>query len=200
MADMTPHRASLAVLPFNEAGHDVGHDYFCQGFVDDLITDLTRFRNLAVIASHSSGSARANELATDFVVKGRLRRDGARLRVSAQLIETAARNVIWSERFDQSAKDVFELQDEICARVVAAVSERIHGSLTAAAKRKPITDLRVYDFWLQGMEELKQGNLHADERARALFRKALECDPNYARAYVGLSLSHFMRRSPVTNA
>lgn len=188
---MTPHRASLAVLPFNEAGHDAGHDYFCQGFVDDLITDLTRFSNLAVIASHSSGGTRANELATDFVVKGRLQREGGRLRVSALLIETVARNVIWSERFDQSAEDVFELQDEICARVVAAVSERIHVSLTAAAKRKPITDLRVYDFWLQGMDELKQGSLQADERARALFRKALECDPSYARAYVGLSLSHF---------
>lgn len=188
---MTPHGASLAVLPFTEAGQGSGQDYFSLGFVDDLITDLTRFSNLAVIASHSSSSARANELTPDFFLKGSLQRNGARLRVNAQLVEGRNGSVIWSERFDESDKEVFELQDEICSRVVAAVSERIHVSLTAATKRKPITDLVGYDFWLQGMDELKQGNLQADERARALFRRALECDPNYARAYVGLSLSHF---------
>lgn len=188
---MTPHQASLAVLPFVESAEEVAHDYFSQGFVDDLIAELTRFSNLAVIASHSSGSPRANELGTDFVLKGNLRRDGERLRVTTQLMQGGSGSVIWCERFDQSATTTFEVQDEICARVVAAVSERIHVTLTAAAKRKKISDLRAYDFWLRGMAELKQGNLRADERARELFQKALECDPNYARAYVGLSLSHF---------
>lgn len=190
MAVATPHHASLAILPFGgERG--VADDYFSRGFVEDLITELSRFANLAVIAWNSSKDPRAAELATDFVLTGSLRREGSRLRITAQLVETASDSVLWSNRFDHLAEDVFGVQDEICSQVVAQVSDRIHVTLTAAARRKSETDLVAYDYWLQGIDELKQGTPKADERARALFEEALGRDPNYARAYVGLSLSHF---------
>jgi len=191
MTAVAPHRASLAILPFAGNPGSMGEDYFSRGFVDDLITELTRFPNLALIASQSSRDTRVSELRTDFSLTGSIRREASRLRVTAQLVENESGSVLWSNRFDHVSEDVYRVQDEICSQVVAQVSDRIHVTLTAAARRKAAVDLATYDCWLQGLDELKQGTLRADERARSLFEEALRRDPNYARAYVGLSLSHF---------
>ena len=183
--------AFLAVMPFKNLSAEEPQDYFSRGFTEDLITDLSRFNDLNVLASHSTTSVRALELHPHFRLHGSLRRSGERMRVSAQLIETESGSVVWGERFDKAAEDIFAIQDEICAQVVATVSARIQAKLTAAAKRKPTTELVAYDYWLRGFDYLKQGTVEADERARESFEKALSCDPNYSRAYLGLSLSYF---------
>ena len=130
-------------------------------------------------------------LPADYLLRGSLRRDGTRLRVSAELLDAATGAVVWAERLEQDGAGVFAIQDEICARVVGLVSTKIRATLTAAARRKSTSTYLAYDYWLRGVDELKQGSLAADEHARALFGAALEQDPGYARAYVGLSLSHF---------
>ncbi len=185
------NQATLAVMPFAEAAADEASDYFGRGFVEDLITDLSRFSNLSVLALHSTASSRAPELRPDFSLRGSLRRAGDQLRVTAQLIDNSDRSVAWAERFDAEAAHIFVIQDQISAQVVSAVSTRIHTTLTALAKRKPTTELLAYDHWLRGFDCLKQGTLLGDEQAREWFHRALTCDPHYARAYLGLSLTYF---------
>jgi TolB-like protein/Tfp pilus assembly protein PilF len=184
---LAPHRVTLCVLPFDDLA--CGGDYYVRGFVADLVADFSRFSELAVVAW--TATAGATPPRADYLLRGTLRRDGAQLRVSVELLDGGAGSVVWADRLEQAGVGVFAIQDEICARVVAIVSERIRATLTAAARRKPTRDHLAYDFWLRGMDELKRGTLKADDDARTLFRAALEQDPTYARAYVGLSLSHF---------
>ena len=187
------HTASLAVLPFENLSADGGpqQDYFSRGFVDDVITDLSRFPELMVMAPHSSESADSQKLDVDYVLKGSLRRDPEKLRLSAQLFNQRDGSVVWGDRFDADMTDLFGVQDEITTRVVGAVSSRLSANLLATSRRKPKTEISAYDYWLQGSDCLKQGTLAADQKARGLFQEALRQDNNYSRAYLGLSLSHF---------
>jgi TolB-like protein/cytochrome c-type biogenesis protein CcmH/NrfG len=182
-------RACIAVTPFDNLVEGGQQDYFSRGFTDDLVADLSRFSNLAVISG--APAEPPTELSPDYLLEGHLRRSGERLRVSTQLLEATSRSVVWAERFDERAEDIFEIQDAITAQVVAAVSDRIHADLLAAAKRKPLTALQAYDHWLRGHDALKEGTLRADQRARKLFGQALSLDPEYSRAHLGLSLSYF---------
>lgn len=186
-------RATLLVRPFEAPPDEAGRDYFVRGFVDDLIGDFARFSDLRVISAHSSSAhgSSAAQVSADFVLTGGLRRAGDQLRVSTRLCDGRNGQVLWAEHFDRPTGDLFDVQDEIVARVVAAVSTRINAALLVAARRKPKTELVAYDHWLRGHDHLKRGTARADEDARRCFEAALECDPSYARAYLGLSLSHF---------
>jgi TolB-like protein len=190
----------IAVLPFENLSEHRDDDYFSRGFVEDLITDLAHFRNLQVISSYTSrkigAEARhttdlARELAIDYLLKGNLRRVAGHLRLSAQLLDAADERVIWAERFDVPMEAIFEIQDEIVAQVVGAISTQIDKVLLAAARKKPLTSLAAYDCWLRGMDQMRLGTPEADLEARRIFEQALEIDPNYSRAYAGLSLSWF---------
>ncbi|MDD9947005.1 MAG: hypothetical protein OXU20_38535 [Myxococcales bacterium] len=189
-------RAVLAVLPFESlVSGEVGFDYFSRGFTEDLITDLSRFPELDVLAPHSaarlaSGSVGDDAPTVDYLLKGSLRGGHGKLRLTAQLV-TPDGHVEWAGRFDEALEEVFEIQDEITAQVVASISSRIQASLLASARRKPITELAAYDCWLRGHDSLRQGTLAADQKARELFVRALERDPDYSRAHLGLSLSYF---------
>ncbi len=194
------HSACIAVLPFENLSGDQGQDYFAEGFVEELITDLSHFASLQVISSYTSrkmgagahdGFEEARKLSIDYLLKGNFRRRGEKLRINAQLVDTSDGRVIRAERYDASADAVFEIQDDIVARVVAEISAQIDKVLLAAARHKPITSLAAYDCWLRGMDHLRQGTLAADRDARKIFRQALEIDPQYSRAYAGLSLSYF---------
>ena len=117
------HRASLAVLPFENlsAEGSVAADYFSRGFVDDVITDLSRFPELLVLSSHSSQRVEAKQLDVDYVLTGNLRRDPKQLRISAQLLNHREGTVVWGERFDAELDELFALQDRIASRVVDCV-------------------------------------------------------------------------------
>jgi TolB-like protein/tetratricopeptide (TPR) repeat protein len=174
-------------MPFESLSSPGGADYFSRGFVGDLIADLSRFSELAVMA----GSAAGAPSRADYLVRGTLRHDRGHLRLSVQLVEARSDRVLWADKLDTPLDRVFEVQDRITAQVVGAVASRINATLLAAARRKPMTDLPAYDAWLRGMDRLREGTVAADEEARALFDQALRRDPGFARAHLGLSLSYF---------
>jgi len=177
------------VLPFeNLSGED---DYFSRGFVDDLITDLSRFPELFVIAPRSSTDERVSELSVDYVLKGSIRRDPQTLRVTTQLVTPDDGRIAWADRYDAPVDQILQVQDQITAEVTGRLANRINTGRLAASRRKKTSELAAHDLWLQGYDRLKEGSLAADRKARTLFSRALEADPTYARAVLGLSLSHF---------
>jgi len=191
---------SIAVMPFDNLSGSSDHDYFSVGFVEDLSTDLAHFANLQVISTYttrkmdadSRGAMRvAGELGIDYLLKGNLRRFKGQVRISAQLMETRGGRILWAERYDAPVDTLFDIQDDIVARVVSAISSQIDRALLTAARKKPLTSMAAHDFWLRGMERLRQGTPKADREARKMFNQALAVDPHYSRAYAGLSLSYF---------
>ena len=191
---------TIGIMPFENFSGSRDEDYFSIGFVEDLTTDLAHFSNLQVIASYTTrkmGEAAkdlmtvARQLGIDYLLRGNIRRIGDQLRLSTQLTETDGGSILWAERYDAPLATLFEIQDDIVARVVSAISTQIDRALLAAARKKPITSMAAYDFWLRGMARLRQGTPAADQDARKMFKQALAVDPHYSRAYAGLSLSHF---------
>jgi TolB-like protein len=199
-AGMSAPFKCIAVMPFENFSGIRDHDYFSLGVVEDLITDLAHFPSLSVISSYTSSKLgnttrdvlhAAKQLHIDYLLTGNLRRRSDQIRISVQLLGTVDGNILWAERYDQPVEKLFEIQDDIVARVVGAISAQIDKVLLAAARNKPLTSLAAYDCWLRGMDRLRQGKLEADQEARKIFQQALVIDPNYNRAYAGISLSWF---------
>ena len=196
---MATTRVSIAVLPFRNLSPESDTDYFANGFVEDLTADLTRFSSLRVMAAESAfalgQSDSADDLATqwglDFLLTGSLRRGDANLRVGVQLIRVEGRETVWAERFDAPQEKVFDIQDQIAATVAGRLAVQVDEATLEDARRESVENLPAYECWLRGMDCLKRGTLEGDEESRPLFEQALRIDSNYARAYSGLSLSHF---------
>jgi TolB-like protein len=197
---ITKQTVSLAVLPFDNLTGIVEQDYFSRGFVEDLIIDLSRFPTLQIISSHtsfSSQSARIDEkqaarnFGAEYILKGTLRRLGNTLRINTQLVEPFSNRILWAERYDAPVETIFDIHDNIIEQVVSALSVKIETSRLSDARKKSDTQLEAYDCWLRGFEYLRQGTLKDDENARTFFKRALEINPYYGRAYAGLSLSYF---------
>ena len=183
--------ASIAVLPFENASGDPEQAYFARGFVEELITELSRFPTLEVIHAHTSLALGGEALPVAWLLQGSVRRLGQHVRVGAQLVQAEGARQVWAERFDAPADGLLAVQDEIVARVASALSLEIDAARLRGARRKPESSLDVYDCWLRGLELLRGGTVEDDERARAFFERALALDPHSARAHAGLSLSHF---------
>ena len=187
--------ASIAVLPFENPSGDPEQAYFARGFVEELITELSRFPTIEVIHSHTSfalaGDGSPDELRVAWLLRGSVRRLGDIVRVGAQLIEAKGKKQIWADRFDAPADRLLAVGDEIVARVASALSIEMDTERLRGARRKPESSLDVYDCWLRGLELLRRGTVADDERARGFFERALSIDPHSARAHAGLSLSHF---------
>ena len=190
----------IAVLPFENLFDHPDEDYFSRGFVEDLITDLAHFQSLQVISSYSSRKIgaesrsaidAARELAVDYLLNGNLRHKSDHVRITVQLLDSSDGRIVWAERYDAPMDTIFEIQDDIVERVVGAISTQIDKALLTIAHKKPLTSLAAYDCWLRGMDQMRCGTPEADLEARRILKKALEIDPNYSRAYAGLSLSHF---------
>ena len=193
-----PDKPSIAVLPLANVTGDKEQEYFSDGVTDDIITELSRFGELFVIARSSSFSykgraVKVQEIATDlgvrYVLDGSVRAAGDRIRISAQLIDAETGHHIWSERYNREITDLFALQDEIAKTVAATVAGRLRISSENRAARKPIQNLAAYDFALRGQSinaDTKGDNL----RAIQAFEKAIELDPNCTKAYVGLALNY----------
>jgi len=191
---------SIAVIPFENLSGNQEHDYFSIGFVEDLNTDLAHFTNLRAIASYTTRRmdeggqdvlAAAKSLGIDYLLRGNLRRLKGIIRISAQLMASSPGRIIWAERYDAPMDTLFDIQDDIVAQVVSAISNQIDRTLLAAARKKPLIRMAAYDFWLRGMECMRRGTPETDRKARKMFRQALSVDPHCSRAYAGLSLSYF---------
>ncbi len=188
------------MLPFDNFSGRREHDYFSLGFVDDLITDLSHFHNLQVISAYTSQKMGAREqdelqearrLDIGYLLRGNLRHRSDQIRISVQLLDTATGSILWAEHYDAPLDTLFEIQDDIVARVVGALSSQIDNVLLTAARKKPLTHMAAYDCWLRGMEQLRQGTPARDREARTIFKQALAIDPDCSRAYAGISLSYF---------
>ena len=184
----------IALQPFENLSDDPLQDVLARGLGFDLATELARFATLEVIPSTSAArvlSKSDNDGGTSplFVLNGGVRRLQDRIRISVQL--TQGPRQVWADRFDSHADEILAVQDEIVARVAAALALRSDQARLALARRKPLVSLEAYECWLRGRESLRKGTVEGDAEARAFFERALELDPHLARAYSGLSLSHF---------
>ncbi len=186
---------SIAVLPFLNISTTNELNYFALGFVDDLITDLSKYSSIQVISQHTStkvhNKSDLTALNADYFIKGSFRQIGKDLKINVQLILAKSRSIIWSHRYHAQLDELFEIQDDVTDQIVSSLQREIDAYLLSGSKRKPPANLAAYEYWLMGMEELKKGSLDADNNARQLFQHALNLDPNYARAWAGLSLSYF---------
>jgi TolB-like protein len=200
MSEMREKEVTIAVMPFRNLSSKPETDYFANGFVEDLTRELTRFPSLRVIAAQSTfglqlADQSVEQLSSrwrlDFMLQGTIRWRDAGLRVSVQLIRVEGGEIVWAERIDAALDKVFTVQDEIVAAVVGRLALHIDEMRLKAARRQTSESLAAYECWLRGMDCLKRSTLEGDEESRQFFMRALEVNPDYARAYSGLSLSHF---------
>ena len=200
-----PAKPSIAVLPFANLGAPE-QQYFVDGIVEDIITDLSRFRTLQVIARNSSFRYRdrtvdigqvSRELNAHYLVQGSVRQAGGRVRITTQLADATTGHELWAERFDRNLDDIFALQDEVTRKIVSTLVVRLEDEGLALARRKPPSSLRAYDCWLRGKRSMDLFTPEGIAEARDWFEKAIAADPEFARGYSGLSLAfHFEFQYP----
>jgi TolB-like protein/class 3 adenylate cyclase len=185
-----PDKPSIAVLPFQNMSGDPEQEYFADGIVEDIITGLSQFKSLFVIARNSSFTYKGKavdikhvgrELGVRYVLEGSVRRAGGRVRITAQLIEAAQNKHLWAEKLDGDLSDIFALQDALTMKIVSSVSNRLEQAEIDKAKSKPTALLDAYDLYLKGVA-LVRYDRRFDE-AYDVFAKAFALDPNYAAAY-----------------
>jgi TolB-like protein len=195
---MSRTSATLALLPFEVLSGTEEDARLARGFLHDLLSELSRFPSLGVIASDSvraalgegaEGATLAGRLGARYFLKGSLRRWPKQLRINAQLVEAETGHHVWAGRYEGA--DLPSVNDEIAAKVANALAAQVDQSLLAGARRRPPASLQAYECWLRGMECLQRGTRESDEEGRRFFEQALESDPHYARALGGLSLSYF---------
>lgn len=193
-------RAAIAVLPFINIGGDPEQQYFADGLTEDIITDLSRFRLLQVASRNASfryrrrgGDARriGRELAVDYLVLGSLRRQGARMRLTAQLVDARCDNQVWAERFDREQDDVFAVADELVRTIAGTLAGRVNAAGSELAKRKPPASLAAYECVLRADSAERQvGDPQAEDEMRRFYEQAVELDPDYGRARAGLAVAY----------
>ncbi|TMH45217.1 MAG: adenylate cyclase [Betaproteobacteria bacterium] len=178
---------SIAVLPFLNMGGDPEKDYFADGITEDVITELSRWRSLAVTSRNSTFRFKGKsvdmqrlgrELGVRFLVKGSVRRMGERIRITAQLIDAESGNHVWGERFDRPLAELFAVQDQVVHTIVGTLVGRVQASGAERTRRKPPSSLDAYDHVLRGNALAWDDPASAAEAKRA-FERAIEIDPGY---------------------
>jgi TolB-like protein/class 3 adenylate cyclase/tetratricopeptide (TPR) repeat protein len=199
-----PDKPSIAVLPFQNMSGDPEQDYFADGIVEDIITALSRFQNLFVIARNSSFTYRgravdvkqvSRELGVRYVLEGSVRKATNRVRITGQLIDATTGAHLWADHFDGTLEDVFDLQDQVTIRVVSAIAPKLEQVEIERAKRKPTESLDAYDYFLRGTASLHQGTKEAISEALRLFYRAIELDPEFSSAYGMAAWCYVVRKT-----
>jgi TolB-like protein len=195
-----PDRAAIAVLPFVNMSGDPEQEYFSDGISEDIITALSKLRWFFVIARNSSfvykGKAVhlkqvAEELGVGYVAEGSVRKIGDRVRITAQLNDVATGSHIWAERYDRDLADVFAVQDEITAAIVAAIEPQIYAAENIRARRKPPDNMDAWDLVMRALSHYWRVTRQDNVVAQALLEKATSIDPNYGHA-LGLLAASYM--------
>ena len=201
-----PDKPSIAVLPFTNLSSDKEQDYFCDGITEDIITELSRFSELFVIARNSSFQYKGRfpdlpevgrELGVRYVLEGSIRRVSERVRIAAQLIDATTGAHRWAERYDRTLEDVFAAQDEVARTIVTILTAHVRKAETERTRTNPPNSWQAYDYYLQAIDSLNRFNasLAADKvdelyEARRLLHLSLAIDPKYARSYACLAQTH----------
>jgi len=189
-------RPSIAVLPFNNVSGDPEQEYFVDGLTEDIITALSKWRWFLVIARNSTFVYKGKsigpkqvgrDLAVNYVLEGSVRRAGQRLRVTAQLIDTATGMHLWADRYDRAMVDVFEVQDDITWRVAAAIEPALSLAESQKVIAKRPEHMGAWDYCQRGFWHVNKGTAADGATALDLFKKALALDLNLAEAHLGLA-------------
>ena len=185
---------SLAVKLFKNLSKDEEQAYFCEGFSEDLISALSRFRKLTVVSGNASFAYQdkssspkeiGRELGVRYILEGSVRKLGPKMRISTSLISADRENTVWSNNFDTTMDEIFDIQDELVETIVSTIVGRVEADALQELTSNRPENLAAYDVVLQGLEYHRR-SMTAGENARKaheLFNKAIEIDPNYARAH-----------------
>jgi TolB-like protein len=193
-------RPAIAVLPFDNLSGDPDQEYFADGIAEDLITRLSGWRNFPVIARNSSFTYKgkpvdvkqiSRELGARYIVEGSVRRSGSRVRVAAQLIDSATGHHVWAESYDRELRNIFDVQDEIADSIACSVEPALEKSEWKRTLQQQPQELDAWDSYLRGWWHYRQYSKDENARARLLFERAIELDPNFAWAHAMLSVVHY---------
>jgi adenylate cyclase len=192
-------KPSIAVLPFKNLSGNPEQAYFSDGITNDIITDLSKFQELWVIASNTVFTYKDKpvkikdlhrDLGVRYVLEGSVQKTGGKVRINVQLIDAAADHHIWAQRYDRDFRDLFKLQNELVQSIVARLAIQINGTERKRIMKKKTDDLQAYDYLLRGWEYIYRNNREGNKQARRMFRQAIDIDPRYSSAYAALAWSH----------
>ena len=185
---------SLAVMLFKNLSNDQEQEYFCEGFSEDLISALSRYKKLTVVASNASfvyleknqpPKEVGKELGVRYLLEGKVRKLGPKIRISSSLISAETGNTLWSNNFDTTIDEIFDVQDELVETIVSTIVGSVETDQIKQLSNARAENMEAYDLVLQGLEYHKRSSVSAENNKKALelFTKATEVDPNYARAH-----------------
>jgi len=190
-----PYKPSIAVLPFVNLSADAEQEYFSDGITEDVITELSRFRSLFIIARNSSFAFKgqalgakeiSQKLGVQYVVEGSVRRAGKHVRITVQLIDAVSNAHLWAERYDRDFGDIFTVQDEVTRAIVTAIEPELLSTERQRARRKLPESLDAWDCYQRGLWHLYQYTAEDSIKARDLFQRAIKLDPNFAPPHAAL--------------
>jgi adenylate cyclase len=198
-----PDKPSIAVLPFQNMSGDPEQEYFADGMAEDIITALSRFGELFVIARNSTFTYKGKavdirqvgrELGVRYVLEGSVRKAANRVRITGQLIEASSGVHLWADRFDGDLQDIFNLQDQVTARVVGAIAPKIEETEINRAAHKPTENLDAYDCYLRGVAGYHKLRKDAIDEALRFSVEAIQLDPDFALAFALAAICYLERR------
>lgn len=204
MAFPLPDKPSIAVMPFDNMSADARQDNFVDALTDNIITELSRFGDLFVIARNSVFTYKgkpvkvqqvAEDLGVQYVLEGSVQRSDDRLRINTQLVDALTGKHMWAERYDLDVADVFAVQDEVTQEIVSRLGGyygEVAEAATKQAMRRGTSNLSAYETFLIGIEHKHRFTKEDHVIARELLEKAIQLDPQFARAYVGLAWIHYL--------
>src|SRR6266496_3961054 len=189
-------KPSIAVLPFINMSGDPEQEYFSDGITEDIITDLSKVSGLSVVARNTAFTYKgktvevaevAKHLDVNFVLEGSVRKAGARVRVTAQLINGKDDRHVWADRYDRDLTDIFAIQDEITHAIVEQLKVKLLPQEKKSIAQAPTANIEAYTFYLRGRQFMQRHSKSNYQLARRMFANAVELDPLYARAYAGIA-------------
>ena len=189
-------KPSIAVLPFVNLSKDPEQEYFSDGITNDIITALSKFGDLLVIASNTTFTYKGkavniesigSELGVRYVLEGSVQKTGSKVRINAQLIDAITGFHIWSERYNLEIKEIFQVQEEIVQTIVGKLAVKIEAVERQRVLKKKTDSLEAYDYLLRGKEYSLRRTCSDINKSREMFEKAIELDPDFSAAYAGLS-------------
>lgn len=203
-----PEKPSIAVLPFTNMSVDPSQEYFSDGITEDIITELSRFSELFVIARNSSFQYKGRfpdirhvgrELGVRYVLEGSIRRSNDRVRITAQLIDASSGTHLWAERYDRNLEDVFAIQDDVVRSIVPILAAHVGNAETQRSLLRSPADMRAYDYYLHASATFaafyRRNSMEKILETRRLIAECLQVDPRFARAHVLLSTTKIVAYS-----
>jgi adenylate cyclase len=196
VASIGQERPSIAVLPFVNMSGDPEQEYFSDGITEDIITDLSKVSGLFVVARNTAFTYKgkhvdvqevAKRFGVNFILEGSVRKAGARVRVTGQLINGKDNGHVWADRYDRDLTDIFAIQDEITHAIVEQLKVKLLPQEKKSIGQTPTGNVEAYTYYLRGRQFLHRHSKSYYQLARRMFAKAVELDPAYARAYAGIA-------------